>query len=206
MKTAYELKETRGTSAVVYTQLTDVEQEINGLLTYDRAVMKMDEKIVAAANKGQFLPLPPNPNPELVPTSSDEPMKWQYTFEQPGPNWFAPTFNDANWKSGDAPFGRDAGGVRTRWETSDIWIRRAFTLPNKIPTRLNLLVMHDEDAEIYINGVLAVRLAGYTGSYIPVPMSEAARATLKPGQNTFAVHVRQTIGGQSIDVGMVAAP
>jgi hypothetical protein len=31
-----------GLSAVVYTQLTDVETEVNGLLTYDRALVKMD--------------------------------------------------------------------------------------------------------------------------------------------------------------------
>ena len=29
-------------SAAVYTELTDVEAEVNGMLTYDRQVMKMD--------------------------------------------------------------------------------------------------------------------------------------------------------------------
>jgi hypothetical protein len=48
-------------SAFIYTQLTDVEQEINGLLTYDRAVVKMDLGIVAAANQGQLPPMPPKP-------------------------------------------------------------------------------------------------------------------------------------------------
>lgn len=36
----------RGLSGVVYTQLTDVEGEINGFLSYDRAVEKMDFKAV----------------------------------------------------------------------------------------------------------------------------------------------------------------
>lgn len=47
----------RGLSAAVYTQLSDVEDELNGLMTYDRAVVKMDvqamrdlnEALVAAA-------------------------------------------------------------------------------------------------------------------------------------------------------------
>ena len=30
----------RGLAAAVYTQLSDVEDEINGLMTYDRAVVK----------------------------------------------------------------------------------------------------------------------------------------------------------------------
>ena len=205
MKNAYKIKDERATSAVVYTQLTDVEQEINGVLTYDRALIKMDEKIAAAANRGEFLPLPPNPNPEFVPTSDDEPSKWQYTTEKPAADWFKPDFNDGAWKSGEAPFGHDAGGVRTQWTTSDLWIRRIFTVPNDIPAKLNLLVKHDEDAEIYINGVLAGTVTGYTNDYKMVPMSDAARATLKAGNNTFAVHVHQTIGGQSIDVGIAEA-
>lgn len=38
----------RGLAAVVYTQLTDVEEETNGLLTYDRRVTKIDRPVVRA--------------------------------------------------------------------------------------------------------------------------------------------------------------
>jgi hypothetical protein len=37
--------------ATVYTQLSDVELEVNGLLTYDRAEMKLDPEIVAKWNE-----------------------------------------------------------------------------------------------------------------------------------------------------------
>ena len=40
----------RGLSALVYTQLTDVEEEINGLFTYDRAVLKLPADRVRAIN------------------------------------------------------------------------------------------------------------------------------------------------------------
>ena len=40
-----------GVSAGVYTQTTDVEGEVNGLMTYDRAVIKMDEKALRAVNE-----------------------------------------------------------------------------------------------------------------------------------------------------------
>lgn len=39
-----------GFSAAVYTQTTDVEVEVNGLMTYDRKVVKMDEERVRKAN------------------------------------------------------------------------------------------------------------------------------------------------------------
>ncbi len=45
-------------SAAVYTQTTDVEIEINGLMTYDRAVIKMDAERIAAANRELYRPLP----------------------------------------------------------------------------------------------------------------------------------------------------
>jgi beta-galactosidase/beta-glucuronidase len=41
MRELYDLKE-RGLAAAVYTQTTDVEAEVNGLMTYDRKVIKFD--------------------------------------------------------------------------------------------------------------------------------------------------------------------
>jgi len=43
----------KGLSAAVYTQTTDVEVEVNGLMTYDREQVKMDPARVAAANHGK---------------------------------------------------------------------------------------------------------------------------------------------------------
>jgi len=52
MVKAWALKDTAGLSALIYTQLTDVEKECNGLLTYDRAVNKVIVKRAATANAG----------------------------------------------------------------------------------------------------------------------------------------------------------
>lgn len=40
-----------GFSAAVYTQTTDVEKEVNGLMTYDRKIVKIDEDRVRKANR-----------------------------------------------------------------------------------------------------------------------------------------------------------
>ena len=40
----------KGLSAAVYTQLSDVEQETNGFVTYDREIVKFDEARVRAVN------------------------------------------------------------------------------------------------------------------------------------------------------------
>lgn len=49
---AWELKD-KGLSACVYTQTTDVETESNGLMTYDREVLKVDGDRAAAAARGE---------------------------------------------------------------------------------------------------------------------------------------------------------
>jgi hypothetical protein len=43
--------EEKGLSAAIYTQTTDVEVEVNGLMTYDRAVVKMPIDTVSAINR-----------------------------------------------------------------------------------------------------------------------------------------------------------
>jgi len=58
----YHDRDTHGISAGVYTQLTDVEVELNGFMTYDRAVVKFDTARTAAVNRG----LAPYLLPELA--------------------------------------------------------------------------------------------------------------------------------------------
>jgi hypothetical protein len=50
-----------GLSAAVYTQTTDVETEVNGLMTYDRELIKMDADKLRAANQGLVRLLEPSP-------------------------------------------------------------------------------------------------------------------------------------------------
>lgn len=45
-----------GLSAAVYTQTSDVEIEVNGLMTYDRKTIKMDAETVKRINQGYFSP------------------------------------------------------------------------------------------------------------------------------------------------------
>ena len=40
----------KGLSAIVYTQLSDVEEELNGFVTFDREVIKVDPKVIKQIN------------------------------------------------------------------------------------------------------------------------------------------------------------
>jgi hypothetical protein len=193
-----------GLSAAVYTQTTDVEVEVNGMMTYDRAMIKYDEQKAAAAAKRLYLPPPIVKT--IVPTSEKDGLEWRYTTEKPADGWEQPGFDDSSWRKGPGGFGtKDTPGtaVRTEWKGSDIWIRRTFELPDKKSGRTHLSIHHDEDAEVYINGRLANKLEGYTTSYIQIELDGKALQALKVGSNCIAVHCRQTSGGQYIDVGLV---
>jgi hypothetical protein len=157
---------------------------------------------------GDWAPLPKPPEvKEIVPTARREAVAWLYTLDRPGDGWFKPAFDASGWKEGPAGFGTaltPGSVVRTEWKTADIWIRREFTLPDGTFPNLHLLVHHDEDVEVYVNGVLAAKAPGYITDYELLDISSAARATLKPGRHVLAAHCHQTTGGQYIDVGIAA--
>jgi hypothetical protein len=149
-------------------------------------------------------PLPPVIT-EVVPTSRNNPIIWKYTTSDPGGDFAKPDFNDSAWKSGPAGFGQGGPPIhaRTKWDTDDIWIRREFMMPPGDMTKLRFYCFHDEDVEIYINGVLAGAASGYNTGYQAIDFKPAGMEALKPGaNNVIAVHCHQTVGGQFIDVGI----
>jgi len=200
-------KTNMGLSAAVYTEITDVEVELNGLMTYDREVIKGGVDKIYASNTKVI-----NDNlyiKEVLPSSQKEARTWKYTTEQPVGDWFETAFNDGSWKSGLAGFGTrgtPGGNIKTVWNTNNIWLRQEFTLGDLSAAEKDKLVLyihHDEDCEVYINGVKAASISGYSSSYTVVPMNAEGKAAIKPnGKNIIAIHCKQTIGGQYIDAGL----
>jgi hypothetical protein len=181
--------------------------EFNGLMTYDRKVIKGNATDFFAVNQRVI-----NENryyTDIVSTSEEVPQTWKYTTTQPAGNWFVSSFDDSAWSTGNGGFGTEktpGAIIGTVWNTSDIWLRREFTLPADAldsGKKLVLKVHHDEDCQIYINGVKALDLSGYTGNYAYFDISSAAKSALiLGGNNTLAVHCHQTTGGQYIDAGI----
>lgn len=157
---------------------------------------------------GNWAPLPAPPQTKsVVPDSRLQPAIWRFTMSKPAADWYKPEFDDSGWKPGPAGFGtKGTPGaiVRTDWKTSDIWIRRNIDFPKHKFADLQFQIHHDEDVEIYINGVLAATAKGFITDYELLAISSAAKAAIKLGEkNVLAVHCHQTTGGQYIDVGIV---
>lgn len=142
-----------------------------------------------------------------VPAADTSPSDWRYTTAPPAENWQSPNFDDSDWKAGVSGFGtHNTPGARvgTVWDTRQIWMRKTFDIPAGAGENLSLHIHHDEEAEVYINGVLARRMAGFSGDYEQLRMTPEAMRTLRPTGNVIAVSCRQTNGGQYIDVGFVS--
>jgi Beta-galactosidase/beta-glucuronidase len=210
------VKDLQGTGlcAAVYTQLTDVEDEENGMITYDRKVVKVNDgqlkqirnavesvwrsgtNITTVMNISQTY----EANNEWKYMMANEPMK--------SDSWKDISFNDSSWKTGKAGFGQGVHQeylVNTAWNTPYIYLRKNVTfdkVSRKDISNLKIHIFYDEDCDIYINGVLAASAKGHVNRYVYLDISKEALATIKPGKpNLIAVKCEQKEGGQFIDLG-----
>jgi hypothetical protein len=152
------------------------------------------------------LPTPPQIKP-VVPDARLKPTSWRFTTKKPADDWYKADFDTGSWNEGSAGFGTagtPGAVVRTEWKTPDIWLRRPIDFSQAAFHDLQFSLHHDEDVEIYLNGVLAAEAKGFITDYELVPIRPTAKAALTPGgKNILAVHCHQTTGGQYIDVGIV---
>lgn len=146
---------------------------------------------------------------ELVATSEAGPVPWRFTLSPPQADWTAEGFDDSDWRRSPGGFGTQGTPgaiVRTDWRSQDIWLRREFELPMEKLDELQQLALrihHDEDAEIFLNGVEVQRVGRWTSGYVELPLDGRAKAQLRAGKNLLAIHCRQQFGGQYIDAGLV---
>jgi hypothetical protein len=175
-------------------------------MLYDRAVWQKyaGRDKTKAAN---WAPMPKAPNIQvIVPAADKQPAIWNYTTTKPATTWMDTGFDDSGWKRGRSGFGTSGTPgaiIGTTWRTDDIWLRREVNLPAQNCDNVSAWLHHDEDAEVYINGVPALKAAGFICTYDAFPLTPEGRAALKPGKNLIAIHCHQTYGGQYVDFGLV---
>lgn len=204
-----------GLNAAVYTQIADVEIEKNGILTYDRKVLKTDNPAKLRAKIEEVINLPHSDMKitPIISTSGQHRYKWRYnTSNDVTAHWQETGFDDSSWPTGEAAFGANVGSaqhlVGTAWNSNRIVMRRWFKLGELTPEiidAIRFVIFHDDDIEIYINGVWAASRTAHTGGYIPVDISDAAKDALRSGEwNLIAILGKQGSGGQIMDLGISA--
>lgn len=141
------------------------------------------------------------PMRQLLKPSEREAWEATYTFDKPKGNWTALDYNDKGWKKGTGAFGT-AGekAMKSLWDTENIWVRREFELDeSSVGKELLLEYSHDDDCEMYINGVEILNSGNTTANNRTLQIRGEALAALKPGKNVIAVHCLNRVAAGYVD-------
>jgi len=202
-----------------YTQLTNIEQEQNGIYNYDRTP-KFDVGRIRASN---MRPAACETNPPVdVPGGSaawttlvggqpdgDLAATWRYHMEKASSGWEQPSFDDSGWRQGKGAFGKKEGfekSINTPWSGEDIFLRTKFAYDGAAIGKALLMMHYDNDTRVFLNGKPLLVREGWNDRYDAFEVTGELMSLLKPGENTLAVHTRQEAGGQFIDVALFVAP
>ncbi len=196
-----------GVAAAIYTQTTDVEREVNGWLTYDRAVTKADAErlkglhtpLYAAAPKATW----------LVETSQFVAQPWRQTQRRPGGGWRKPDYDDGEWQQISGPL--MAGNhpelpKGSPWDGKEIWLRRSFRTDREYDA-LRLAIYHwTDEGEIFIDGKLVLKLDQRKPTrrhyHHLLPTDPGMR--LPAGEHVLAVRAMRKGPQRAMDVGLYA--
>lgn len=195
-----------GLSAAIYTQTTDVEGEVNGVMTYDREVIKLDGE----ETRELFEPLyqPWWNKHVIIPDSEHEAQNWQITFNEPDSNWKNNEYDDFDWATHQAPFTAEDNNPflppSTKWDSEELFARKSFhlqTLPEKIFIKYYAPKAH---VKVYINGQLVKELedgGGRKRHYTHVLLNDITEH-LQPGENILAIKATGSDDVRAFDLGL----
>jgi glycosyl hydrolase family 2 len=194
-----------GMAAAVYTQTTDVEGEVNGLMTYDREIVKYDPELLQKIHGKLYAAAPLAAY--LSPTSQHEAHRWSYSLTNPGSGWQSADFDAAKLSRGAAPFQNPENVLfktGTVWEKGKIWIRREFTV-DQVPDNLWLEILENvSTGTVYLNGTEILELENPRGRHRHYTHYDLAgkAGTLRPGKNVLAIQAQRDEGIPALDAGL----
>ena len=168
-----------------------------------RHIVDFEEKFLAKYDNDSSIPKSEKGQVQTSHPSSRCPNQkpMELSGKKPKPDWIEVGFDDKDWKIGFGGFGSSGSLVGTKWGTSDIWLRSTFRLA-AIPKTLRMNLRHDEDVEVYLNGKLVFQNTGHFPNTKLMTLPNESAEVLQTGKNVVAVHCRQTVGGQFIDLGL----
>jgi len=205
-------------SGFVYTQLTDVEQELNGLMTYDREP-KTDVRTMARFMRGEdrvkpieatpildWLVLGPIPTGETVPATQETPEAMA-AMKRILDRAYLPNEAELEPRAGDTA---TVGGVTRTWQVAqgeelnfekllppehrDAAVYAVAYLDSPRATKnTTLLVGSDDGVVVWLNGKEVHRKVAIRG--VEPHQDRITGLSLRKGRNTLVVKVGQGGGG-----------
>jgi hypothetical protein len=198
-----------------YTQLTDIEQEKNGLYYYDRRP-KFDNARLQQITSRQAAyetnaPMAPPPVVKTIDANwkvllgavqdGDLSTSWQYTLEKPADDWTNAGFDDSKWKSGLAPFA-STPEKRTPWADGEIRCRKSFEFDGTALKHAALVLRNNGHTDIWLNGEKILSTQANRDYQLHI-LTEVLRDKLRKGTNTIALHSRKQRNATHLDLAIL---
>ncbi|MBT1688507.1 glycoside hydrolase family 2 protein [Dawidia soli] len=180
----------RGLAAAVYTQTTDVEGEVNGLMTYDRKVVKIDPALLRMLHKSLFTA--PSKPLTIVRDSEVTPQPLRISANETFTASSAP-FKESSFTSVQAPVAVAKGDNRQATVSFQL---------TEIPANLQLRILAHGDAKVYLNGKLVLNKFIQTKRhYDEVSLGEYC-GYLRKGKNQLVVELSKVASNSQFDFGL----
>jgi hypothetical protein len=192
-----------------YTQLTDVEQERNGLYYYDRRpkfdaarLRAITSRAAAYETGGATAPLPrPAADPQwqvLVGGAPDDKLNQPYRIsgDVNAQGWNRVEFDDRAWATGRSSLG--SAGWRhptTDWKDGGRLLRRHFAGPHAGVRRAALVLSSTSSIEVCLNGGPLLRREK-TSDFEMIDVTERFDRLIKPGDNVLAIRLAPDSGSE----------
>ncbi|MGV3642363.1 MAG: glycoside hydrolase family 2 protein [Adhaeribacter sp.] len=182
----------RGLAAALYTQTSDVEGEVNGLMTYDREFIKMPPAMARILHQ----PLYNNAVAKahfLVRDSELAPAPLMVSFEKPEQDWnkhnpFAPQFK------------KHTGAVKVK-KGQTLWAVNSF-VQDEAPEHLAMKIYAQGALKVYLNGHLIHDRQTLTKRhYDELNISQYTRY-LKKGKNVIGLELKDAVADSDFDFGL----
>lgn len=141
------------------------------------------------------------PMKQLLKSAELEAWDATYTFNEPKGDWKSVAYDDSKWTAGKGSFGtKGEQATKTIWDTEHIWVRRVLEMDeSSLGKPILMEYSHDDDCEMYVNGVEILNSGNTTANNRKMDLPEAALKALKPGKNIIAVHCRNRVAAGYMD-------
>lgn len=180
----------KGLAAAIYTQTTDVEGEVNGLMTYDRKKVKIAPEEIRELNELMYHK--PGSTSVVLPDAEVKTQTVLYTDKDPLPGGVNNVYK-ADFQTSQAPLKMK--------KDQNAWVYRSFDL-KEVPEHFQLRIYGIGDVRVFLNGELVVdKFLRTKRHYDEINLSEFT-SHLKKGTNKILVEIKKVGRPSDLDFGL----
>jgi hypothetical protein len=181
----------RGLSAAIYTQTSDVEAEVNGLMTYDRKFQKISDQLMKKLSEPLYAPV--KKAVFIIKDSEEESASLFVSRSQPSNNWNLHNPFDPQFKEHKGPYKLNKG--------DSLWAVNSFIVTDKVE-KMALKLFGQGDLKIFLNGTEIYNNRIMTKRHYDELNISNCQHLLKEGKNVIGFELKNSEANTQFDFGL----